>query len=206
MTTPKKYQNNNGGSLGHAEKEAAKLNAALDPFSSDKKGIGKIPFYSTGARALIRIGGKPVGVCTDIRWTVSYNVTPINTIDTPHAWDVDVGFANINASLSSIVDPTGGPEAYGMFANMASAVHQPMVEMQVLDKLGTSLFFARGVFNQVSGNVSRGTVSTFNAQFTGVAYQHYVAQSFKPYAFTGLLSNGLNKIKKLAGTFTGGLL
>lgn len=206
MSTPKKFKEDKGFELNKVEAVSEELTKKLDPNSSDKSSIGKIPFYSTGARALIRIGGKPVGVCTDIRWQISYVATPINTIDTPHAWDVDIGQNTINATLTNIFDPTGGPEAYGMFANMQSAVHQPLVELQVLDYLGTSLFFARGVFNQVSGQISKGAVSTFTAQFVGTAYQHYVAQAFKPYGVTGLLSNGLGKLKKLASTYSGGIL
>jgi hypothetical protein len=193
--------------LGAIERMGEKLTAALDPFDPAKKLIGKLPFYSTGARSFIRIGGKPVAVCTDFRWQVAYLATPINTIDTPHAWDIDIGQASISATLNQILDPTQGPEAQGLFSIMQSAVHQPYVELQVLDALGTSLFFSRGMFTQVNGTVARGQVSTISASFVGVVYQHYVTQNFKPYnSIAGGLSGLVGGLKNLVSNATGGLL
>jgi hypothetical protein len=105
------------------------------------------------------------------------------------------------------MDPTKGPEAEGLFHTMQSAVHQPFVELQVLDKLGTSLFFSRGMFLSVSGAVARGSMSTFNARFTGVLYQQYVAQYFKPYdSLAGAASGLIDGLKDLASDFTGGII
>lgn len=193
--------------IGFWENTAQKVNEAMDPFDAVKKMAGTIPYWSTGARSMIRLGGKPVGVCTDFRWQVSYVATPINTIDTPHAWDIDIGQAGINGTLSNIFNPAEGPEALGMFHTMQSAVHQPMVEMQILDAMGTSLFFARGMFTTVNGSVSRGQLSNFSASFVGIAYQHYVSQQFKPYnSIAGGLSGLVGGLKNLASTATGGLL
>jgi hypothetical protein len=173
------------------EKQAKKIEEGLDPFSDTKEGIGQKPYYQTGARAFIRIGGRPIGVCQDFRWKVSYMPTPIHTIDTVQPWDIDVGPMTVSATLNQIIDPTRGPEADNLLPIMASAVHQPMVELQVLDKLGTSLFFARGMFLAVDGSISRGGLSTHSASFTGIAYQHYVAQQFKPYDSFGAALGGL---------------
>ena len=193
--------------IGNIEKQSKKLVSALDPFDSNKQMIGKVPFYSTGARSFIRIGGKPVAVCTDFRWQVSYLATPINTIDSPHAWDIDIGQASISATLNQILDPTLGPEASGLFSIMQAAVHQPYVELQVLDALGTSLFFARGMFTQVNGTIARGQISTISASFIGVVYQHYVTQQFKPYdGIAGKASALVGGLKNLVSKATGGLL
>jgi hypothetical protein len=206
MPTPAKFTGHpaidNG--LGHLENQAKKINDLLDPFSGRDP---KIPFYQTGARAFIKMGGRPLAVCQDFKWTVSFAANPIYTIDTVQPWDIDVGPMSVNASLSQIMDPTKGPEVDNLFPIMSSAVHQPLIELQVLDKLGTSLFFARGMFLSVSGNIARGQVSTISAQFTGIAYQHYVAQSFKPYeSIAGGISGLANGLKNLASTATGGLL
>lgn len=189
------------------EDKMSGLNDALNPYDAAKKMAGTIPFWSTGARSFIKIGGKPVGICTDFRWQISYQATPIHTIDTPHAWDIDIGQVSINANLSNILDPTEGPEALGLFHIMSAAVHQPMVEMQVLDALGTSIFFARGMFTTVNGNISRGQLSGMSAGFVGVAYQHYVSQQFKPYnSIAGKLTGAIGGLKSLASTASGGLL
>lgn len=206
MGTPAKFGNPLGGGLGQLQTFADTLNDSLNPFSELNKTIGQLPFYGTGARSLIKIGGRPIGVCQDFRWQVQYTPTPIHTIDTVQPWDIDVGPMAINANLSRIMDPTKGPEVDNLLPIMSSAVHQPMVELQVLDKLGTSLFFARGMFLSVSGNVARGALSTFSATFTGIAYQHYVGQSFKPYnSIAGGLTGLVNGLGGLASDLTGGL-
>lgn len=193
--------------IGWIEEKSQDLVDAMNPFSAAEKLKGKIPFWSTGARSFIRIGGRPVGVCTDFRWQITYTATPIHTIDTPHAWDIDVGQCAIVGTLNNILDPTKGPESTGLFHTMQSAVHQPLVEMQVLDATGTSIFFARGMFNQVNGSIARGQVSTISASFQGIAYQHYVTQTFKPYeSIAGAGSALIDGLQGLVSNATGGLL
>jgi hypothetical protein len=188
------------------EKQAKKLMDLNNPQTSTAT-TGQVPFYQTGARAFIKIGGKPLGVCQDFRWSVSYQGTPITTIDSTQPWDIDVGSMSVTASLNQIMDPSKGPEVDNLLPIMSSAIHQPMVELQVLDKLGTSLFFARGMFLSCSGNISKGAVSSISAQFVGVFYQHFVSQSFQPYgSIAGGLSGLANGLKNLASDATGGLL
>jgi hypothetical protein len=106
------------------------------------------------------------------------------------------------------MDPTKGPEADGLFHTMSSAIHQPFIEIQLIDKkLGTSLFFARGMFTGISGSVSRGQVGTWSASFTGTVYQHYVSQAFKPYnSVAGAVSGLFRGLQNLASAGTGGIL
>lgn len=208
MTTPVKIKvdpGQAGRELKQIEDNASKFNDLLDPFSANRASIGQIPFYSSGARALIRVGGKPLGVCQEIRWQISYNSEPIMTVDSQFPWDIDIGHARIGASLSQIVDPTGGPETDYLSHTMAASLHQPYVEMQVLDKIGTSLFFARGMFTSISGGASRGAISTWNATFVGVAYQHYVAQNFEPYSDAGKVSGLIGTFTSAASKLTGGI-
>lgn len=200
-----KFNKKPSGVLSDAQ--IKRFNERMDPFNSESKKIGQTPFYSTGARTLIRIGGLPVTVAQSIRWRVAYNGQAIHTIDTPFAWDIDVGQVSIEASLESTIDPTKGPEADNMLGTMQSAVHAPIVELQVLDASGTSIFYARGMFLEVAGNISLGSLSSWSARFKGIAYQHYVGQNFKPYnsvqAATGKLLGGL---KNIASDITGGIL
>lgn len=205
-TTPTFGPSQNGGTLKKIEEKTAEFNNSLDPFKDQK--TASEPFYHSGARGLIRIGGRPVGVCQDIRWSLAYNATPIYTIDTVHAWDIDVGTLTISAVLNKIIDPTRGPEADGLFHTMQSAVHQPFVEIQLIDKkLGTSIFFARGMFTSVNGNVAKGQIGTWSASFVGTAYQHYVAQAFKPYnSVAGAVSGLLNGLQGLGSSVSGGIL
>ena len=189
------------------EAGAQKLIDGMNPYSNYAAQIGTIPFFQTGARAFIKLGGRPLTVVQDIKWKVSYAATPIQTVDSLFPWDIDIGAATIHAFLTSVMDPTKGPEADGLFTVMKAAEHQPLIELQVLDYLGTSLFFARGMFTEVGGSVARGAVSSWNAQFIGVAYQHYVSQSFKPYnTVAGAATKALDSLKNLASDVSGGLL
>lgn len=202
MATPQKFQT--PGFAGVAESTVQQLNDNLNPFGNLP---ANQPFWSSGARSFIRIAGRPIGVAQSFSWSVSYVPNPIVTVDTPHAWDIDVGQMSCNATLGRIMDPTGGPESDAMFHIMSAAIHQPYVELQVLDALGTSLFFARGMFLAVNGQVARGQLSNISAQFVGVAYQHYVNQTFKPYdSIAGGLQGLANGLKNLASTATGGIL
>lgn len=200
-----KFNKTNGPrNISNVQQSSAVLAPTVQP---DYQG-GAAPFYSTGARAFIRVGGQAIGVAQSFSWKVSYSGNPVNTIDAVEPWDIDVGRLNISGSLSQIIDPTKGPEADGLFAIMQAAIHQPMVEIQVLDALGTSLFFARGMFLAVNGNVSRGQVSNLSAEFLGVVYQHYVNQGgFTPYgSVAGAASKIAKNLRNLASDLTGGIL
>lgn len=187
--------------IKNAEETSASLLAALDPLQAVNQLAGKIPFYTTGASALIKLGGKQLGVCTEAKYSLSYQGVAINTIDTPHAFDIDVGSCTIQMSLSNIVSPTASAESQSMFHTMASGPHAPMVEVQILSPLGTSLFFARGLFLRIDSGISLGQVSTFNAQFMGVAYQNWVSQSFKPYnSFSSKLFGFVNGLSNLTSS------
>jgi len=151
---------------GFAKKQQNMLDR-LDPSNTADPGI---PRYGSGARSLIRIAGKPIGLCQSFTWTISYLATPIHTIDSLFAWDVDIGQASIRGRLEQIIDPVSSAEADFLFHTMQSAVHQPMVEMQILDLVGTSLFFCRGMFTELQTSVNRGQISVQSAGFIGVAY------------------------------------
>jgi hypothetical protein len=186
------------------EDKAKQFNELLNPNIPDNK---KLPFYSTGARALLRIGGKERVVANSVKWTISYSGAPIHTLDTPFPWDIDVGKVSIMASLDEFVSPAEGLEVGGIFSIMKSAVHQPMVEMQILDAMGTAIFYSKGMFLEVNGNVTMGRLSGWSAKFIGIAYQHFVNQSFKPYS--GLAASGnklLDGAKSVLKNLSGGAL
>jgi|GEM_PF-4745626 len=109
------------------------INNKLNPGEKQPKGNSQ-PYYATGARCFIKLGGRPLGICQDFKWSIGYNSTPTYTIDTVFPWDIDVGQAQISATLSKILNPLKGPEAENLFPIMSAAVHQPMIELQVIYK------------------------------------------------------------------------
>lgn len=168
------------------------------------KGIS--PLYNSGARAYVRVAGQAFAVAQSLSWNVVADPTEIRTIDTYLPWDQVTGQIAITARLSEFIDPRGAPESQGIFHTLQSFGHQPYVEMQVLDAIGSSLFFARGTFYGISGEISVGRLSQFSVQFKGVMYQHNVYQTFKPYSKLGetlndLLETGIGAIKDAGGGF-----
>lgn len=216
----------------HWQNELDKMNRTLG--KGELQGSGdKVPYYATGARCFIKMGGKALAVCQDFRWNIAFNATPIQTVDTVLPWDIDVGQITINATLSKIYDPLKGPEVDNLFSIMAAAVHQPMVELQVIYKADDlsvkagagnspssqnttsaikgdvtefSMFFARGMFTSINGNSTLGQVSNLSAAFTGVAYQHYVSQGFTPYGVAYAAQEAIGKVGDIISSYSGGFL
>ena len=197
------------GAINQFEENAQKSLDNLNPFSDNNTANkGNIPFYVTGARALIKVGGKAIGVAQRCRWNITYNSTPISTIDAAHPWDIDVGQASISCELSQVMNPTKGPEHDGIFHIMKAAVHQPMVELQIVDRsFGTQMLYARGMFTQLTGSVGVGQVGGWSSRFVGVAFQHYVSQQFQPYSgIAGAASSLIDGLQDISSEATGGLL
>lgn len=175
-------------------------NQLIDQMNANPETKSQVPFYFTGARALLRVGGATVAVANRVRWSIAYNATPIHTIDSVHAWDIDVGQARISVEVGQVIDPTKGPEYDALFAIMAAAIHQPMVELQLLDRqLGTQILYAKGMFTEMSGEVALSQIGRYQLKFVGIAYQQYVNQQFTPYGVAGAAGQLLNSISSTAG-------
>lgn len=140
-----------------------------------------LPKYFSGARAYVTVSGELVAVCQDFNYTIEFTPEETRTIDTHVPWDISVGQVSIRASLRQLVDPAQSPESQGLWSNMASIVHQPLIELEVFDKLGQKMFYARGMFTRISGSVTVGALSNRSIDFVGTAYAHNVTQSFVPY-------------------------
>lgn len=140
-----------------------------------------MPKYVSGARAYVTVSGELVAVCQDFNYTIDFTPEETRTIDTHVPWDISVGQVSIRASLRQLVDPSESPESQGLWANMASIIHQPLIELEVFDKLGQKMFYARGMFTRISGSITIGNLSNRSVDFVGTAYAHNVTQSFAPY-------------------------
>ncbi len=169
------------------------------------KGSRKFPRYNSGARALIRVAGKPLAVALSFRWQVMSQGTEVRTIDTNLPWDIAPNQIGITGSLSQLIDPLSSMEAQALYSTVQAMIHQPFVELQVLDYLGTNLFFTRGMFLGLSGDINHGQLSTFSVNFQGVTYQHNVFQEFTPYSPLGDLlesvSSAFSALKSVSGGF-----
>lgn len=182
MPVSAKYRKDSA--LNKLESKIGQLNQSIDPNVAGEK-VGETPFFSSGARALIRVAGKTLFAAQRVAWNASTKAEPIFTIDSNVAWDVDVGQIMVNAVVEQFIDPTNSLEAQGLFHTVQSSIHQPYVEMHVIDAFGTTLFFTRGMFTSMSGDLSSGQLGSLKANFIGVYYQNYVGQYFKPYSKVG---------------------
>ena len=161
---------------------------------------GMLPYYSSGARALIKIAGRPIAVARRVRWSVTYSASPIHTVDSAHAVDIDVGQSQVQASLERFLDPNSSGETDYLFHTMQSVIHQPLVELQIIDRNGKSLFYAKGMFISMSGGTASNEMSSMSVSFLGIGYKNYVQQSFKPYdgpatSAAGAFMNGLTSLQ-----------
>lgn len=155
---------------------------AEDAAQKAGKNISQVfPRYFSGARAYVTISGELLAVCQDFNYTIDFTPDETRTIDTHVPWDISVGQVSIKASLRQLVDPAESPESQGLWANMASIIHQPLIELEVFDKLGQKMFYARGMFTRISGSVSTGSLANRSIDFTGTAYAHNTTQGFIPY-------------------------
>ena len=207
MALPSALLNPVAASHSQGAVDAATAAKELLNFSGATNPSSQLPYYGSGARSYIRVAGKPLGVCLDFKWQINIMTSEIRTIDTNLPWDLSPGQISIAATLNEIIDPTGSAEAQGLFSTIQSAVHQPYVEMEITDYNGATIFFARGMFTSLSGNIARGQLSSFSCGFIGVAYQHNVYQEFNPYTGAAAgLGNAVSNFSSGLSGLTGGFL
>lgn len=163
------------------------------------------PLYNTGARAFITINNKPVAVCLSLSYSIQVDTDEVRTIDTHLPWDIHINQITVRGTLRRLVNPEGSQESDSLFHTIQSAIHAPIVEMLVQDASGTTLFFTKGMFHSIEGQIQLGQMTINNIGFKGTMYQNHVYQKFKPYPDDGIgkFSRGLNKALGNLGKFPG---
>jgi len=201
--TLKQFENNaknSAKSLQAVQNIGTQLNLVQSASKAGFLGaVPTVPELSSGGRTFIQIGGKPLILAMDFNYTITAETEEIRTIDTNLPWDVAIGQIKISGTLRRFVHPDDSAEANGLFHTMQSFIHQPYVELLLQDANGNTLLYAKGMFTGITGQISRGQMTTQSATFTGVAYQQWAYQEFKPYSDKGFLSgisSGLKGIQK----------
>lgn len=188
---------------------ARAIQAQYEGIKDDLKNFGKspadLPQFLTGARAYISIGGKPYAIAQRVSYRIQANVEDVRTIDTPFPWELSVGQIYVHASLQGLIDPTRPAETESTWSNMASIIHQPLVTLEIFDKLGEKQFTSNGMFVSLTNSIGMGSAADRSVEFIGIMYAHNVEQKFTPYAqqnpVAAALSTAANTLKK----YTGGL-
>lgn len=138
-----------------------------------------LPEFFTGARAKVLVNGSPIGAALEVNWNVSTNVEEIRTIDSSLPWELVPGQIQIKASLKRWIHPDRSLAGDGMFSTIASLLHQPYVSLELRDRLGNIIFYAKGMFVSMNGTVGNNTVGVQSVDFIGYYFRENVNQSFE---------------------------
>jgi hypothetical protein len=139
-----------------------------------------LPELLTGARAVLLIDGKPVGAAMEVNYRVTTQSTDIRTIDQFMPWEIVPGQMQVSASLRRVVDPNRTLGSDGLFSTMQAYLHQPYGGIELRDKLGNLIFYARGMFTEMQGVVQAGQMGMESVNFVGYYWRENVRQEYDP--------------------------
>ena len=138
------------------------------------------PELSSGGRAKLTINGKTIGAALEVSYSVTANVTEVRTIDQFLPWEIVPGQMMIKASLKRIVDPSRSLGGDGLYSTIQSYLHQPYASLEIRDKLGNVIFYARGMFTDIQGSFQAGQMSVEGVSFIGYYWRENTIQDFYP--------------------------
>lgn len=145
-----------------------------------KNPTGTLPDYFTGARAKLMINGNTIGAALEVSWTVNSSIQEIRTIDNFLPVELVPGQMSIKATLKRVVDPRRTLGGDGLYPTIQSYLHQPYAQIEIRDRLGTTIFLAKGMFTDLQGSVSNGQLGIESLSFVGYYWRENVSQEFNP--------------------------
>jgi hypothetical protein len=138
------------------------------------------PEYATGARSIIYINDQRIAAALDVSYSVNIEGSEIRTIDAQLPWELVPGQISIEASLRRIVHPSVTMTSEHLFTIITAALHTPYASLKIQDKLGNLLFFAKGSFTSLQGQVAVGQTNIESVRFQGYYWRQNDAQLFIP--------------------------
>lgn len=169
----------NSGVLSSVALVTARGEAQLAAAKSNKPDI-LFPEYGTGARSVIYINDQKIGAALDVSYSVNIEHTEIRTIDSQLPWELIPGQISIEASLRRIVHPDTTVTQEHLFTIITAALHTPYASIKIQDRLGNTLFYAKGSFVSLQGQVAVGQVNIESVRFQGYYWRQNDAQLFIP--------------------------
>lgn len=140
----------------------------------------QLPQYVTGARAVLLVNGKPVGAAFDVSYNVSTQFTEIRTIAQFLPWELVPGQMMIKASLKRVMNPDRTFGGDGLYSTIQAVLHQPYSSLEVRDRLGNLLFYAKGMFSDIQGSITSNQLGVESIQFIGYYWRENVSQEYEP--------------------------
>lgn len=144
-----------------------------------KPGVN-LPDYFTGARAKLMINGNTIGAALEVSWTVNSSMQEVRTIDNFLPVEIVPGQMSIKATLKRVVDPRRTLGGDGLYPTIQSYLHQPYAQIEIRDRLGASIFLAKGMFTDLQGSVANGQLGVESLSFVGYYWRENVSQDFNP--------------------------
>jgi hypothetical protein len=138
------------------------------------------PEYATGARSIIYINDQRVAAALDVSYSVNIETNDIRTIDAQLPWELVPGQISVEANLRRIVHPSVTMTSEHLFTTITAALHTPYASLKIQDKLGNLLFYAKGSFTSLQGQVAVGQTNIESVRFQGYYWRQNDAQLFIP--------------------------
>lgn len=146
----------------------------------DPKKVITFPEFSTGARSIIYVNDQRVAAALDVSYNVSIEHTELRTIDSQLPWELMPGQITVEATLKRIVHPNSTVTQDHLFTIIQAALHTPYAGLKIQDKLGNVLFYAKGSFTSLQGQIAIGQANIETVRFQGYYWRQNDAQAFYP--------------------------
>lgn len=140
----------------------------------------KFPEFASGARSVIYINEQRIAAALDVSYSVNIESTELRTIDAQLPWELIPGQISIEATLRRVVHPSNTVTQEHLFTIITAALHTPYAALKIQDKLGNTLFFAKGSFTSLQGQVAVGQTNIESVRFQGYYWRQNDSQSFYP--------------------------
>jgi hypothetical protein len=157
------------------------------------------PEFATGARSVIYVNDVRIAAALDVSYSVNIEHTELRTIDSQLPWELIPGQISIEATLRRIVHPDTTVTQDNLFTIIQAALHTPYAGLKIQDKLGNVLFYAKGSFTSLQGNIAVGQANIETVRFQGYYWRQNDAQAFYPVAATSIAT----VLKRLANAKLG---
>jgi len=197
-----------------SDPRASKLLASINDVQSEWKGMVGVmkdanqaiseagfPMFATGARAYITIAGMPYAIAQKVSYRITSSVEELRTVDTSFPWDLVVGQVRVQATIQGLIDPEQPAETDALWCNMASIIHQPLVDLEIFDNRGERMFISKGMFTSISVGLGMGAPGERSVEFLGITYAHNVNQKFVPYSAANFFSDAAKRLSSWSKGF-----
>ena len=141
----------------------------------------------------------------EVSWSVAIDYEEVRTIDSYMPWELVPGQAKVKMSMRRIITPDRSLAGDGLFTTITSVLHTPYASVELRDRLGNLVFFAKGSFTDIQGQVANGQMGVASLSFIGYYWRENVKQEFDPQPADNSVMGKIKTTNSLYGRIKGGL-